>query len=468
MSEQIVKFTILKESKQIDNGEKVFYFKITDDSIDRDKDIIIPSGIDVSKYLDNPVVLFAHNFKGMPIGKTVSIDTENMIAGIVFADTEEGRTVKYLVENGFLNAVSIGFIAKKIYDKYGFFASFEQLKEDMPEWYNANKDKLLEAERVIAKAELMEISVVPVPANPNAVVVMRSKGIDNICTFGCSAEGKTVLVDIPLSEDVLEIKNAVSYSVHPKNMKKDTTSSWDKKKAIESLRKWASSDGSGDKDKINWVKYRKGFAWYDANAIDNFTSYKYPHHWVENGDFYVVWRGVASAMAYFMAYKENLPADDRKGVYNHLARHYREDFGKEPPEYKEGKYSIKEAIEKFDKDTLEEYIKLFDVNELISEIKSIMEEEVKFEKELEEIKQKYSKLSKELEEIKSLLQNISSESSPPSGVDKSEDSEEKSVDSERISSKGSEEVKIKVNPDEVKTLIKQIIENQFKKGGNDE
>ncbi|MBC7328854.1 hypothetical protein H5T88_00690 [bacterium] len=111
---------------------------------------------------------------------------------------------------------------------------------------------------------------------------------------------------------------------------------WDADAAEIRLRKWASSDGSGAKETIDWAKYREGFAWFDENDRENFTAYKLPHHDIVNGRFSVVWRGVVAAMAALQGARGgvDLPAEDKEAVYNHLRRHY-EEFGREAPEFAE-------------------------------------------------------------------------------------------------------------------------------------
>ena len=137
---------------------------------------------------------------------------------------------------------------------------------------------------------------------------------------------------IDVAESVLVIhERAVPFEETPKA---DEGRSWDADRAVSSLRRWASSDGSGEKDKIDWGKYRRGFAWYDEDDAENFGSYKLPHHEVIDGRLVVVWRGVAAAMAALMGARGgvDIPSSDRRPVYNHLARHYRQ-FGKEPPDF---------------------------------------------------------------------------------------------------------------------------------------
>jgi len=113
----------------------------------------------------------------------------------------------------------------------------------------------------------------------------------------------------------------------------DDSSGWDASAARARIAKWASSDGSGDKDKINWGKYAKAFLIIDGER-ENFGSYKYPHHDVKNGQLHVVWGGVKSAMSFLM----KTSPDGKRAAYNHLAQHYRA-FKKEPPPYKEAAYT---------------------------------------------------------------------------------------------------------------------------------
>jgi hypothetical protein len=107
---------------------------------------------------------------------------------------------------------------------------------------------------------------------------------------------------------------------------------WDGAAAEGRLRKWASSDGTGDKGKVDWAKYREGFAWYDGAAGEDFGSYKLPHHDVADGRLVVVWGGVAAAMGALAGARGgvSIPEGDVAGVRAHLAKHY-EQFGKEPP-----------------------------------------------------------------------------------------------------------------------------------------
>jgi len=125
-------------------------------------------------------------------------------------------------------------------------------------------------------------------------------------------------------------KSAVSFSP---TIPADEGRAWDAGAAKTRLAKWASADGSGDKDKIDWPEYRKGFAWYDAENPENIGSYKLPHHDVIDGAIAVVWNGVSASMGALLGARGgvDIPESDKDSVYNHLSKHYKQ-FDKEPPE----------------------------------------------------------------------------------------------------------------------------------------
>lgn len=63
-------------------------------------------------------------------------------------------------------------------------------------------------------------------------------------------------------------------------------------------------------------------------------AYKLPHHELIDGRLRVVWRGVVAAMAVINGARGgvDIPAADKRSVYEHLAEHYRQ-FDEQPPEF---------------------------------------------------------------------------------------------------------------------------------------
>jgi len=192
---------------------------------------------------------------------------------------------------------------------------------------------------------------------------------------------------------------------------------WDANAAEKRIRKWASRDGSGEKETIDWAKYRRAFAWYDPERADDFGGYKLPHHDIVDGKFCVVWRGVAAAMQVLLGARGgvDVPPEDRRGIYNHLAKHYRQ-FGREPPEFHEAlimnlenrftelenkinkiaeaveiKVEVKESNEKTEE-------KVEEVKEAVENMKEEIKEKV--EEKVEEVKEQVKEEIKEAEEKK--------------------------------------------------------------------
>lgn len=210
------------------------------------------------------------------------------------------------IRNGIIQKVSLG-------------ADYERVEE-------------LDDVEVIRGLRFRELSLVAVPGIPEANIKIAESADNNV---KICLDGEVSLMEKkPEPKPVEGAKVEEAVVPFEETKKADEGRGWDADRAEASLRKWASSDGSGDKDKIDWKKYRRGFAWYNAEEPENFGSYKLPHHEVIDGELCVVWRGVVAAMAALMGARGgvHIPDSDRRGVYEHLAKHYKQ-FDKEPPAF---------------------------------------------------------------------------------------------------------------------------------------
>jgi len=136
--------TYQTESKKVD--DLTFEALITSAAEDRQGEVVVPGGISLENFQRNPVVLYGHDYAGLPVAKATGLTLEP--SGIVarFSFPEDGiydkaDIVRKLWAAGFLNAVSIGFIPL-------------ERSEDG---------------KTITKSELLEFSIVPVPANQEAL-----------------------------------------------------------------------------------------------------------------------------------------------------------------------------------------------------------------------------------------------------------------------------------------------------------
>lgn len=121
----------------------------TDETVDRHGDSLPVDAWDFKNYKKNPVLQFAHNYNRPPIGiaKKLKKDGDRITFEPHFHEfTEEAREVKKLFEEGIMQAFSVGFI---------------------PHTEG-------EGEGAKMRLELLEISAVPVPANPSAVVIEKA------------------------------------------------------------------------------------------------------------------------------------------------------------------------------------------------------------------------------------------------------------------------------------------------------
>jgi HK97 family phage prohead protease len=136
----------------IDVEERTIEVVMTTRDIDRDGDIVETKGIELKNYLENPVVLWAHNASLPPIGKILDIVQEDtlMRGTVKFASTPMAEEIFQLYVGGFLKTWSIGFGTKEL----------DYLK---------NEDNDITGYH-LQKTELYELSAVPVPANPEALV----------------------------------------------------------------------------------------------------------------------------------------------------------------------------------------------------------------------------------------------------------------------------------------------------------
>lgn len=150
--------------KSTDDGARSADFVMTAEVEDRYGDIVVTKGGDIKEFQRNPVVLWAHQSRGFPIGMWSNIRTINgsprrMEGTADFAPAgidENGDKAVALIEAGMLRACSIGFMPK----------AWESIKDDNDRWKGY---KFLEW-------ELLECSVCSVPANPAAIV--KSAGGD--------------------------------------------------------------------------------------------------------------------------------------------------------------------------------------------------------------------------------------------------------------------------------------------------
>jgi len=147
-------------TKTANKGTGIYEVMISTESVDRSGDIVRAGGARIDSYMKNPIVLLGHNYSDLPIAKTTRLE---IIPGkglkAAFKFPTEGihplaDQTRKLWDEGMINAASIGFNPIKWTpidpaDPYG--------PRDYTEY------------------ELLEWSIVPVPANQEALRLAYQK-----------------------------------------------------------------------------------------------------------------------------------------------------------------------------------------------------------------------------------------------------------------------------------------------------
>lgn len=313
-SEAQVRKAFVAEVKAPSDGSRVVDFVISTDAVDRSGDTIAVDGWQLANYRKNPVVLWCHDSSLLPVGKASNVRVEDgkLKSSVEFMTRDISGfadAVFQAVKGGFLNACSVGFAPIK----YAFSEA------DGRQW---GVDYI--------QQELLEWSICPVPCNQEALVEMRSAGID-LTPFRAWAEkllgsdGYTVIEQkrletiLALPEEfratakklppaakgatgqLLRCANIAERAIKgmtpdwkmgaEKSLPIDEADGWDGPAAAKRMLDAAGFDGESP----DTEKARRGFLAYDAANPTLRGSYKLPFADLVDGSLKAVAGGIRSA-----------------------------------------------------------------------------------------------------------------------------------------------------------------------------
>ena len=327
-------------------GGKVYKAIASTAALDRDREVLIPKGAVTEQFMKNPVMLMIHNYKQVPVGKVLSIDVTKEAVSFTFefADTKEGNELKGLYDTGFMSAFSVGlYPLKSMWVDEQTADQFEVVGTDgSKDTFDMTK-YAVKPQRIVLSWELLEISPVPVPSNPEALLIRAKEDVIRKSVEGHLSKGAAQILEHNLDRQIKEIQESFKSGIdnletlESSNVIEyvktavDTEKAWDVMKATASLAKWASSDGTGEKETIDWGTFSRGFAFVDLSNAEKLSSYKFAHHQVLDKELVAVFKGVAKAMASLLSQKDSYGAD-AADIYAHLEQHYN-DAGKTCPAF---------------------------------------------------------------------------------------------------------------------------------------
>jgi HK97 family phage prohead protease len=287
-------------------------------NVDRDYDSIDPSAFNESLpgfMANNPMMLFNHNSM-MPVGKIVDFRVTKdglYVVGEIAKGTTCADECWSLIQQDVLRTFSVQFI---ILERETIQPKAPRAAMPSPEYPEGTPDEMMPEGmgdvpvRRITKAELLEVSIVSIPCNREAVFSVAKSlknGTDVVCSV-CRA-GET-------SCECAESRAVVDY--------RKTRTAADGK--VERGRDAIVKALGRDADRMSRLVDREGVA-------------QFKHHGVQDGELVLDVTALRCAMASLVAYTdqgaEPLTEAERKAAYHHLARHYA-DAGLVPPELGKG------------------------------------------------------------------------------------------------------------------------------------
>tara|TARA_Y100000592_G_scaffold66035_1_gene102682 strand:- start:1762 stop:2574 length:813 start_codon:yes stop_codon:yes gene_type:complete len=159
----IKKFLQVQKNTDRENDSGVSTFIASTSAVDRYGDIVLngPENWDLTNYQKNGVVLFNHDQNGLPVGRgEVRLEDGQLLIDVTFDKGQErGAEIARMVKEGFLSAVSVGFQPLE-------FVERSELPKD-----HAKHGPI---GRMFTKSELLEVSVVTIPAQGQAVAISRN------------------------------------------------------------------------------------------------------------------------------------------------------------------------------------------------------------------------------------------------------------------------------------------------------
>jgi len=138
----------------------ILHIRASDETLDRYQEIIVASGWKLENYRRNPVIQNAHQYGDIifTIGQALNtwVSGQALLQTWRFASRENpfAKIARDLYRGGYLRAASVGFVPLK-WENGGEKAGFQ---------------------RKYTEQELLEVSAVGIPANPNAVALAVRQG----------------------------------------------------------------------------------------------------------------------------------------------------------------------------------------------------------------------------------------------------------------------------------------------------
>lgn len=155
-AEAPLRFTkgVLEPQRQTDDNS--LWMVANTGAVDLDGEVVIPAGADTSYFFKHGPIFYDHRWGEPPVAKLRSarnVGDTRWECHVGFNSLPFSKDVLYLVREGFITGCSVGFVPTE----YG-----SPTKEELAK-YGPH-------ERTIRKWKWLELSITPMPCNPEAVI----------------------------------------------------------------------------------------------------------------------------------------------------------------------------------------------------------------------------------------------------------------------------------------------------------
>lgn len=161
-----IRYKAASDMKAVEDGQ--FEFVASDETVDRYGDVVRVAGWELANYKRNPIVLFQHQ-NSTPVGVSTKVWIDNAAKALMcrIKLAAEGTspfidTLRKLMQQKIIKAVSVGFAPTK-----------------EPGYIRDQKTERVTGMEFLAQ-ELLEISLVTVPANPSALALAKSLDVPEL------------------------------------------------------------------------------------------------------------------------------------------------------------------------------------------------------------------------------------------------------------------------------------------------
>ena len=381
MIKKIIGHRVEKKNEATKDGENVrISYIASTDAIDRYGDVVSQNW-ELVAYKKNPIILWNHDQMSPPIGRAASVEiVDGQLTIDVEFDMEDPHAamIARKAKAGFINAVSVGFQPLDMTPR-----------SELPKDHKAyGKDGVF-----YQRSELLELSVVTVPANGQATQAIAAKSATFSDLEGIFAKRARLdsinrhIMQVKETEDswLVEFAKAASHSEHEEQQEADI--GWgsggdaSQEMSLDWLQEYHDADEDSEEDKKektvsdadlpiapkderhnpedqdmndimaailgddrDFDRLADAFAFVDTTDLEDMDSYKLMIARLRNdelpedaapdeGQLVVYWDLIERAMMMLMDDESDIPEQDKKAVYDLLVSYY-EKFDEIAPDYR--------------------------------------------------------------------------------------------------------------------------------------